>query len=98
MGAIATIGRPVLLAAFASCSIVPPAAAQSYPTRQITVVVPFAAGGIADVIGRLVGQKLSEHLGQPVVIEDRAGGAGFIGTRAVASAAPDGYTLLSTTT
>ena len=95
MGVFCTIRTAVLVAGLVISTV---AQAQEYPTRAITVIVPFAAGGIADVIGRLVGQKLNENLGQPVIIENRVGGAGFIGTRAVASAPPEGYTLLSTTT
>jgi tripartite-type tricarboxylate transporter receptor subunit TctC len=72
----------------------PAADAQSYPTRAITLIVPFAAGGSNDMVGRVIGKKLSESWGQPVVIDNRAGAGGMIGTSAVAAAAPDGYTLL----
>jgi tripartite-type tricarboxylate transporter receptor subunit TctC len=75
-----------------------PAAAQSYPSRAITIVVSFAAGGFVDTIARLIGQKLSQRFGQPVVIENRPGAAGNIAHRFVAKAAPDGYTLLATST
>jgi tripartite-type tricarboxylate transporter receptor subunit TctC len=71
-----------------------PAAAQDYPTRPITLIVPYPAGGGVDVMGRLVGQKLSAALGQQVVIENRGGAGGMIGTRDAARAAPDGYTLV----
>ena len=71
-----------------------PARAQTYPSRQITLVIPFAAGGSNDVVGRAIGKKLTEAWGQPVVIENRAGAGGLIGTEAVAKASPDGYTLL----
>jgi tripartite-type tricarboxylate transporter receptor subunit TctC len=71
-----------------------PAAAQDYPTRPITMIVPYPAGGGVDAMGRLVGQKLSEKLGQPVVIENRGGAGGMIGTRDAAKAAPDGYTIV----
>ena len=72
----------------------PPVSAQTYPSRQITLIIPFAAGGSNDLVGRAIGKKLSEAWGQPVVVENRAGAGGMIGTAAVASAAPDGYTLL----
>ena len=72
----------------------PAARAQSYPSRTITLVIPFAAGGSNDVVGRAIGKKLTEAWGQPVVIDNRAGAGGLIGTEAVARAAPDGYTLL----
>jgi len=68
--------------------------AQTYPSRQITLIVPFAAGGSNDVVGRAIGKKLSETWGQPVVVENRPGAGGMIGTAAVAAAPPDGYTLL----
>ena len=78
-----------LLALFVSA-----AAAQTYPVRQITLVVPFAPGGPADFLGRLVGQKMSEDLGQQIVVDNRPGANTIIGAQAVAKAAPDGYTLL----
>jgi tripartite-type tricarboxylate transporter receptor subunit TctC len=68
--------------------------AQTYPTRTITFVVPFPAGGSADTIIRLIGQHLSQRWGQPVVVENKPGTGGNIGQEAVAKAAPDGYTLL----
>ncbi len=74
------------------------ALAQSYPSKPITIVVGFAPGGLIDVIARLVGQKLSVKLGQPVVIENRTGAAGNIAHRRVATAEPDGYTILGATT
>ncbi len=67
---------------------------QAYPARLIRIVVPTGAGGITDILARYIGQKLSESVGQPVVIENRPGAGGTIGTLAVAKAAPDGYTLL----
>ena len=70
------------------------ATAQNYPARQITLVVPFAPGGPADFLGRLIGQKMGEDLGQQVVIDNRPGANTIIGAQAVAKAAPDGYTLL----
>jgi tripartite-type tricarboxylate transporter receptor subunit TctC len=68
--------------------------AQGYPTRPITLIVPYPAGGGVDVMGRMVGQKLSAALGQQVVIENRGGAGGMIGTRDAARATPDGYTLV----
>jgi tripartite-type tricarboxylate transporter receptor subunit TctC len=75
----------------------PDARAQSYPTRPLRVVVPYAAGGSTDVLARMVGQKLTETLGQPVVIDNRPGAGTLIATEIVARAAPDGHTLLMAT-
>src|SRR5437660_581838 len=82
-----------LVATTAACPA-DPAAAQNYPTRPVTVVVPFAAGGGNDILARLLGQHMGRALGQQFVIENRGGAAGTIGARAVAKAAPDGYTLM----
>jgi len=83
----------IIVAAVAACAT-DPAAAQNYPTRPITVVVPFAAGGGNDILARLLGQHMGRALGQQFVIENRGGAAGTIGARAVAKAPPDGYTLM----
>jgi hypothetical protein len=70
------------------------AAAESWPTRPLTMVVPFAAGGGTDVMGRIVGRRLSEVLGQQVIIENVGGAGGMVGSARVAKAAPDGYTFV----
>jgi tripartite-type tricarboxylate transporter receptor subunit TctC len=75
-------------------SLAAPSFAQSYPNRPITLIVPFAPGGPADLLGRLVGQKISEDLGQQVVIDNRSGANTIVGAQFVARAQPDGYTVL----
>jgi tripartite-type tricarboxylate transporter receptor subunit TctC len=90
--------RRILAAACLAAGLAQPAAAQTYPTQTITFQVGFAAGGIADVVARLVGLKLSERLGQTVVVENRGGAGGNLAAKAVSGAAPDGYTILATTT
>ena len=82
------------LAAFVIGTLSAPAPAQEYPVKPIRWVVPFAPGGGGDIIIRVVGQKLSERVNQPVVVENRAGAGGSVGTEVVARSAPDGYTLL----
>jgi tripartite-type tricarboxylate transporter receptor subunit TctC len=82
-GAVSLLGAQVL-----------PAAAQDYPNRPITMIVPYPPGGGVDVMGRLVGQRLSLALGQQIVIENRGGAGGMIGTRDAARSAPDGYTIV----
>ena len=71
-----------------------PVSAADYPTRRVTIVVPFAAGGSADVYARVLAQYLQDDLGQPFIVEDRPGAGSLIGTEAVAKSPPDGYTLL----
>ena len=71
-----------------------PVSAQTYPDRPIKIVVPFPAGGPNDVMARLIAQTLSTGFGQPVIVENKAGASGTIGTKAVATAEADGYTLL----
>src|SRR5262249_53990263 len=73
------------------------ASAKSYPTRQVHLLEGFGAGGAPDIVARLIGQSLSERLGQSFVIENRSGATGNIATEAVARASPDGYTLLLVT-
>ncbi len=75
--------------------LVPPAIAQDYPARAVKIVVPFPAGGTADVMPRIFADWLSRKWGQPVVVEDRAGAGGNIGAEVVAKSEPDGYTLLA---
>ena len=65
-----------------------------HPTRPVHLIVPFTPGGTTDIVARLVGQRLSERLGQPIVIENRPGAGTNVGTEVVVNAAPDGYTLL----
>ena len=77
------------LVLFSSC-----VAAQDWPSKQIRIIVPFAPGGIADTSSRAISDRLGSRLGQPVLIENRAGAGGNIGTEMVAKSAPDGYTLL----
>ena len=86
----------LLVALIAPCAT--GAAAQDYPARAIRIVVPFAPGGGTDVIARVMGQPLQEAHGQSVVVDNRAGAGGNIGTELVAKSAPDGHTLLFTTT
>jgi tripartite-type tricarboxylate transporter receptor subunit TctC len=78
------------------CAVAVTAHAQSYPSRPIRVVVPYAPGGTTDIVGRQVGQRMSELLGQPVIVENRTGANTAIGADAVAKSAPDGYTVLFT--
>ena len=87
--------RNFALAVLAALAVAAPLGAQeAYPTKPIRWVVPYAAGGLPDTIARIVAQKASESLGQPVTIENRGGAGGIPGTEAVARAAPDGYTFL----
>src|SRR5262249_36356515 len=86
--------RRLALSALVLAGIVNPAAAQTYPSQNINVIVAFAAGGIADVVGRLIGIKLGDRLGRTVVVENRGGAGGNLPARPVAAAAPPGYTLL----
>ena len=82
------VGIAALAASFA------PAQAQNYPTRPITLVIPFAPGGSTTIVGRGIAEKMSELLGEKIIIDNRPGAGGTVGTRAVAKGEPDGYTLL----
>ena len=85
----------IFLAVFGLClAIVATALAQNYPTKPMTMVIPFAAGGPTDVLGRIVAQRMSEVLGQQVVVENVGGAGGMTGSKRVADAAPDGYTFV----
>jgi len=90
--------KPVLQLAIAAIAIgcCLPAFAQQYPSKPIRIIVPFGAGGSADTMARLTGQRFTETWGQSVLVENRTGAAGMIGAEAVARAAPDGYTLMVT--
>src|ERR1700686_4957659 len=90
-------GRVAALAAcllFAPAALVPTALAQTYPSRQIRLVVPFAAGGPADLLGRVIAEEMSKDLGQQIFVDNRPGANTIIGAELVAKADPDGYTLL----
>ena len=78
----------------ALCGLSPALAQPAWPSKPIKMVVPFAAGGATDVLARVIGEKLAAGLGQPVIIDNKPGAAGIIGTDAVAKAAPDGYTIV----
>lgn len=93
---ILKLSTAAMLAMAAVSSTGTEAIAQSWPSQSITFVVPFSPGGSNDVIARFLAQELSESLGQPVVIENRAGGGGSIGAAHVATSSPDGYTFLFT--
>jgi tripartite-type tricarboxylate transporter receptor subunit TctC len=86
---------PVIVIAALLMAGLAPVRAQDYPSRSITVIVPFPAGGASDVVARIVGNQMSKILGQPVIIENVAGAGGTIGSARAAAAAPDGYTLLA---
>ena len=72
----------------------PAAHGQDYPTRPITMVVPFASGGAGDILSRMLGPRLEQRLGKPIIVENKTGAGGVIGANMVAKAPPDGYTLL----
>ena len=84
--------RAIALAVLAATSTI--AIGQDYPTRPVRMIIPFPPGGSNDIVGRMVGQHLGERLGRPVVIDNRGGAGGIIGTEAAVKSPPDGYTLL----
>src|ERR1043166_2717932 len=92
--ALSTIVAPAFAVAGVSLTAVAVSSAPTYPSKLIKLVVPLAAGGAPDVIARLIAPSLSSRLGQAVIVENRPGGGSTIGTKAVAIAAADGYTLL----
>src|SRR5437868_8640981 len=87
-------GLLALMSVLSALSFSGPSRAETYPERTIKIVVPFPAGGPTDVAARLVAQSLSPRLGHSVIVENQAGAGGRIGAKAVATAVPDGYTLL----
>jgi tripartite-type tricarboxylate transporter receptor subunit TctC len=88
--------RLTLTLLLALCAAVPPVAAQTYPAKPIRIIVPFPPGGTSDILSRLIGPRLTEKWGQPVIVESRPGAAGAIAMELVAKSAPDGYTLVLT--
>jgi tripartite-type tricarboxylate transporter receptor subunit TctC len=88
------LSRRVLVAAAALALATGSAFSQSWPTKPIRLVIPFPAGGSTDVVGRVIAEKVSQSIGQPVVVENRAGAGGTTGSSVVAKSAPDGYTFL----
>ena len=91
---ILKIARRAAAAFVATALLAPPAHTQPYPSKPIKIVVPFAAGGAVDVVARVVGQRVSEQVNQPVIVDNKPGGHANIGADFVAKAPPDGYTLL----
>jgi tripartite-type tricarboxylate transporter receptor subunit TctC len=94
MPAMNDFTKSAMLAAAFVCFTISAGAAQTWPTRTITAIVPLAAGSASDVVGRVVLDQVSRQVGQPIVVENRAGAGGTIGANIVAKAAPDGYTIL----
>ncbi len=87
--------RPLIRAALAGLlALTGVASAQDFPTRPMTMIIPFAAGGPTDVLGRVMAQRMSEILGQQVIVENVGGAGGMVGAARVAQAAPDGYTFV----
>jgi len=90
----AAFAAPVLAASLASTAL---HARDDYPSRPVQMIIPFAAGGPTDIVGRVMGAKMGEILGQQFVVENKTGAGGNIGAEAVAKASPDGYTILMAT-
>ncbi|MFZ9551945.1 MAG: Bug family tripartite tricarboxylate transporter substrate binding protein [Hylemonella sp.] len=84
----------VVISTLLALGLVQQAMAQAFPSKPIKIIVPFPAGGTTDIVARIVGQRMSESMGQPVLVDNRGGAGGAIGADLVAKAAPDGYTLL----
>src|SRR5687767_13582133 len=84
----------LLSAAWLAFGIGQSAIAQDFPTKPVRLIVPFAAGGASDILGRILAQKLTERMGQQVVVDNRPGAGGSIGAQAAVRSAPDGYTVL----
>ncbi len=95
MKSAAILGSAASAAFAAAFSVGAGAQAGAYPVKPVKIIIPFSAGGPADIYARYLGQRLEKPLGQPIVIENRVGGGGVIGADAVAKSAPDGYTLLT---
>lgn len=94
----ASVGAALLSVVLAALAASGPAAAQAYPTKTVRIIAPFPAGGLADVLARAVGEDLQKSLGQTVIVENRPGAGGNTGANAVATADPDGHTLLMSST
>ena len=95
---LVTIRQAVGLIASAALLAAMPAFAQKYPDRTITMIVPFGAGGSTDIVGRIAAEAMSKSLGVSVIVENKGGAGGTVGTQAAASATPDGYTVTMATT
>lgn len=91
MNSVNTVSRRATLAALAALAL--PAGAQTWPAKPIRLIVPYPTGGVSDLVARAIGERVAARLGQPVVVENKAGASGTIGMDAVAKAQPDGYTL-----
>jgi tripartite-type tricarboxylate transporter receptor subunit TctC len=90
------LARRSLLAAVGAATLAAPAVAQTFPSQQITLVIPFGAGGPTDIVGRMVADVMGRDLGHPVIVQNVGGGGGTIGVQRVVSARPDGHTILYT--